>query len=93
MNNLNFTKYDGSGDVNAWIENFGFNKVICKWTDEDLKLIIPASLTGPAKTWYELNKAELDTLDKFTVAIKKEFIRNNYRSLKKSVETRKQQRG
>lgn len=51
MNNIKFTRCDGSTDVNNWLEEIEFSKIICKWSDDDLKLIIPASLTGPAKTF------------------------------------------
>ena len=93
MNNLKIYKFDGTTDVNTWLEDFELNKLIMKWTEDDLKSIIPASLTGAAKTWFEIKKNDLDTYDKFCKEIKKEFNKINFRSLKKMVETRKQQHG
>lgn len=90
MNNLKITRFDGSGDINNWLEEFELNKLIFKWTEDDLKLIIPASLTGPAKTYYIIKKADLDTYEKFKDGIKKEFSKISFRSLKKAVESRKQ---
>lgn len=40
MNNLKISKFDGTTDVNIWIEDFQLNKILLKWTDDELKVII-----------------------------------------------------
>jgi predicted aspartyl protease len=90
MNNLKFNRFDGSTDINSWLEEFEFNKVICKWTEEELKSIIPASLSGSAKTWFLIKKDNLNTYNKFVEEIRKDFVKLNFRTLKNNVETRRQ---
>ena len=54
MNNLKISKFDGITDVNVWIEDFQLNKILLKWKDAELKAIIPAILSGPAKVWLDI---------------------------------------
>ena len=89
-NNKLPSTFNGTTNVLEWLDDLESCILINGWTDREFIRLLPAFVSGSAKTLFNINKNQFSNFKDVQSIFKKEFSLTNFRSLKKNIMNRKQ---
>jgi len=89
-NNKLPSTFNGTTNVLEWLSDLESCILINGWTEREFIKLLPAFVSGSAKTLFNINKNQLSNFKDVQAIFKKEFSLTNFRSLKKNIMNRKQ---